>query len=431
MKFKRLLSSFLCAVMLVGTLTVPAFAATGTDASGNKIYISDNNLNNEVSPLSEAPEADYMFIFNDVEFSNYVKFEPAYSGDAQNNQIFVARITIGLGGVMKSNKGNVEFMAYPRGFNMIPTYLKGYGADSDLVAYKTNTPYMAKKSGTYSYLDDLYITPYSDSARAEDGTWDAGLTWKFEKNPDKVRENGSYLDIFYIRVDHGTKISYFEVRVTDDTEFHGARTAASEKKPVETPVLKSFQDVAADRWSHNAIMLCVEKGAISGTRTPDANGVGSFDPTGKVTLGQFLAVDAVTLPKELVDAGWKISVSVWGYKKEHVTIGALELGGGGYTLSSGESGPLKVLGYEGSVIHDIPSEPDMVKDIDWLQVSVSLSHKDHTGFKGSVSEIKFKTASTFTTQGYYATYPNASLNTKSEWVDMDLSFLFKNVGLTK
>ena len=54
--------------------------------------------------------------------------------------------------------------------------------------------------------------------------------------------------------------------------------------------LKSFDDVDPTRWSHSAIMLCVEKGAISGTRTPDANGVGSFNPTGKVTLGQFLAV---------------------------------------------------------------------------------------------------------------------------------------------
>lgn len=53
---------------------------------------------------------------------------------------------------------------------------------------------------------------------------------------------------------------------------------------------KSFDDVATTRWSHNSIMICVEKGAISGTRTPDANGVGSFNPTGKVTLGQFLAV---------------------------------------------------------------------------------------------------------------------------------------------
>ncbi|MDO4481745.1 MAG: S-layer homology domain-containing protein [Bacillota bacterium] len=54
--------------------------------------------------------------------------------------------------------------------------------------------------------------------------------------------------------------------------------------------VKSFDDVDPTRWSHNAIMICVEKGAISGTRTPDANGVGSFNPTGKVTLGQFLAV---------------------------------------------------------------------------------------------------------------------------------------------
>ena len=448
MKFKRLLSSFLCAVMLVGTLTVPALAATSTDASGNTIYISDNSLNNEVRPLSEAPEMDYTFTFNDIEFSNYIKYEPTYTLDAQNNRIFVARITIGLGGAMKSNKGDVEFMAYPHiartvyapsDFNAVPTYLSEYGPDSDLVAYKTNTPYMAKKNGTYSYLSDLYITPYSDSDRAEDGTWDAGLTWEFNKNPAKVRENASYLDIFYIRVDHGTKVSYFEVRVTDDTTFYGDRTTTSESKPVEnapasavksykvedtyypwygfkansdfvtidadsvvkgekasvgnltsetmqsfprsvdtyttkgkteltmntnipfnyifvyyayswddlradnktvissngsnggkttytldksgvyavemmfaeipakctfvvevsnggttqtptTPALKSFKDVAANRWSHDAIMEMVDLGMFSGTTTPDANGVGTFNPTGTMTRAQYIVV---------------------------------------------------------------------------------------------------------------------------------------------
>ena len=54
--------------------------------------------------------------------------------------------------------------------------------------------------------------------------------------------------------------------------------------------LKSFSDVASNRWSHKSIMLCVQHGAIAGTKTPDANGVGEFNPTGTVTVGQFLAV---------------------------------------------------------------------------------------------------------------------------------------------
>ena len=59
--------------------------------------------------------------------------------------------------------------------------------------------------------------------------------------------------------------------------------------PVEVS-LKSFDDVPADHWALPSIMLCVEKGAISGTREPDANGVGSYNPDGEVTLGHFLAV---------------------------------------------------------------------------------------------------------------------------------------------
>ena len=54
--------------------------------------------------------------------------------------------------------------------------------------------------------------------------------------------------------------------------------------------VKSFRDVASSRWSHEAIMLCAKHGAVGGTKGPDANGVATFDPTGTVTLGQFLTV---------------------------------------------------------------------------------------------------------------------------------------------
>lgn len=296
---KKLISKLLAVVTILSAMAVPTFAAetpiTSTDPSGQTIYVSGNSVNNQVFPLSQAPEMDYMFTFNDITFSNYLQFEPTYSLDAQGHRIFVARVEIGLNGAMRSNIGDVEFMAYPRTFNIIPNHLKGYGAGSDLVAYKTNTPYMAKKSAasgeTYSYLNDLYITPYSDSDRAEDGTWDAGLTWKFEKNPDKVRSNGSYLDIFFIRVDQGSKITYFEVRVTDDTGFWGERNSAADQKPaVGTPALKSFSDVGTSRWSHDAIMEMVDLDLFAGTTTPNASGVAQFDPTGTMTQAQFITV---------------------------------------------------------------------------------------------------------------------------------------------
>lgn len=60
--------------------------------------------------------------------------------------------------------------------------------------------------------------------------------------------------------------------------------------PAFATELKSFKDVAADRWSHDAIMEMVDLGMFSGTTTPDANGVGTFNPTGTMTRAQYIVV---------------------------------------------------------------------------------------------------------------------------------------------
>lgn len=51
----------------------------------------------------------------------------------------------------------------------------------------------------------------------------------------------------------------------------------------------SFDDIGS-HWAKDSIMLCLQHGAISGTRDADENGVSSFKPNDNVTLGQFLAV---------------------------------------------------------------------------------------------------------------------------------------------
>lgn len=51
-----------------------------------------------------------------------------------------------------------------------------------------------------------------------------------------------------------------------------------------------FDDVMPDYWGYNGIVTIAEHGLVTGTRAPDATGVGSFTPEGKVTLGQFLVV---------------------------------------------------------------------------------------------------------------------------------------------
>ncbi|MBE6988759.1 MAG: S-layer homology domain-containing protein [Ruminococcaceae bacterium] len=54
--------------------------------------------------------------------------------------------------------------------------------------------------------------------------------------------------------------------------------------------VNGFDDVDETNWAYENIMKCVEKGAINGTRNPDENGIGSFSPKDKVTMGTFMAV---------------------------------------------------------------------------------------------------------------------------------------------
>ena len=54
--------------------------------------------------------------------------------------------------------------------------------------------------------------------------------------------------------------------------------------------LKSFKDVPAGHWAHNAIMKMVAQGLFAGTTTPDANGVGTFSPDSPMTRAQFVTV---------------------------------------------------------------------------------------------------------------------------------------------
>ena len=60
--------------------------------------------------------------------------------------------------------------------------------------------------------------------------------------------------------------------------------------PASAADLKSFSDVPVSRWSHDAIMEMVDLGMFQGTKVPDANGVGEFNPTGTMTKAQFLVV---------------------------------------------------------------------------------------------------------------------------------------------
>ena len=51
----------------------------------------------------------------------------------------------------------------------------------------------------------------------------------------------------------------------------------------------AFSDLPSTHWAYNDVMTIANKGIISGTTAP-VNGVGTYDPNGTVTLGQFLAI---------------------------------------------------------------------------------------------------------------------------------------------
>lgn len=337
---KKLISMLLAVIMICSVMTVPAFATSDfvygssseygmeygesggmvgvirkTDEFGKTIYVHGSPLNNKVFALVNAPAMDYTKTIGSVTFSNYIKHNTkTLNGRDENGnrtQLNVTQVYVGIGASMRSEVDRVEFMLSPSGvFNaMNRGLLEGYGVTSDLSLIKTNTPAYVADTGTpfYKYIDYFSVRPYTNLGRNYDGTWQKGLTWVFEEHTKTTDTEGGagwgytgdpnqYRKIYSIRVETPNGTEYYQVIVTNEGDFGGQKveTPVEPPKPetptVEMPTLKSFDDVDPTRWSHNAIMICVEKGAISGTRTPDANGVGSFNPTGKVTLGQFLAV---------------------------------------------------------------------------------------------------------------------------------------------
>lgn len=54
-------------------------------------------------------------------------------------------------------------------------------------------------------------------------------------------------------------------------------------------IVSAFDDVPTSHWAYTDIMTMANQGAIGGTTTP-VNGIGHFDPSGTVSLGQFLTI---------------------------------------------------------------------------------------------------------------------------------------------
>lgn len=267
---KRVFSILLATVMAVSMMAVPAFAAsepvedpdhgsydwsatgvevvTGKDKSGNSVWVRGTSNNSPVKELSECPKMDYVKTIDGVTFSNYIRHTTANTKDAAGNTITIYKVYIGLDGAIRSDKGNVEFMTSPSTpFNyqndaLVKTHNGAVNPCMDMNHYKTNTVrFKDSIRNTYSSLSDIGITPYADGGnygRANDGTWKSGLTWVFGRYQSGEKSNGSYGAIYPIRVNQGDTVIYFQVSVTDATNYSGQRVVDNSisAPPVSDPV---------------------------------------------------------------------------------------------------------------------------------------------------------------------------------------------------
>lgn len=223
MKFKRLLSSFLCAVMLVGTLTVPAFAA--------QTY----------------------------------EIEDTYSA-AWGHTAIEDFVTITADSVKKGGQTSVgDFMTYHTYPDKVDTY------------FATGSTEMKIGSAMACDIIVCYANSWAD-LRANKTT--------YVKN-----ESSDYRETVYSMANPGVyavEIGFMDIPVK--VLFAIDVSVSGTTQTPTTPTLKSFKDVDSTRWSHDAIMEMVDLGMFSGTTTPDANGVGTFNPTGTMTRAQYIVV---------------------------------------------------------------------------------------------------------------------------------------------
>ena len=142
----------------------------------------------------------------------------------------------------------------------------------------------------------------------------------------------------------------------------------------------------------------------------------------KNSNGEFnVKVAPITLPKELVDAGWEISIGIYAYDNSEYEK-SLEIDNSIY-LTSGQSYD-NVMSTGSEKWGDY--ETIKVKDIGYVLISVTLYHKDYT--KNDLL-IRFKSVS-YDQTGYVMGYPNCnSMVDHGTVVNMNMSAIYSGLGL--
>lgn len=133
---------------------------------------------------------------------------------------------------------------------------------------------------TFAYCTGLVQVYLPASLQQVDGEAFAGCT--------------GLVDVYY----GGTRTQWGQMNVEDEVLTDAGITIHCDAKPTDLddsvqaadPIGLCFDDVLPDYWGYDAVMSIAAHKLVTGTRQPDANGVGSFTPGGEVTLGQFLVV---------------------------------------------------------------------------------------------------------------------------------------------
>lgn len=143
--------------------------------------------------------------------------------------------------------------------------------------------------GSNPELTDFFVCELAPGGNSS-MPYEYGENLAVKDNSVTITEPGLYLA-------YGSFWSYpvKNVVVLNVTESAGDQELAAPAEP-ETPsstapaALKSFSDVAANHWAHDAIMEMVERGMFKGTKEPDSSGVGEFNPKGTMSRAEFITV---------------------------------------------------------------------------------------------------------------------------------------------
>lgn len=84
----------------------------------------------------------------------------------------------------------------------------------------------------------------------------------------------------------------------------------------------TFSDMPSSHWAYRYVMLMSDKGIIKGTSAP-VNGVGTYSPNGKVTVGEFLTIATRLVAKDKIKTNSSFSHWAVPYYKAALEAGLI------------------------------------------------------------------------------------------------------------